>query len=421
MNEPTISEWKTLIKYYRLQKSGINNEYFSNLMRAPNMRAYYPISRTQVEQYSPKKRISLTDKDILTGLKIAGFTSANLDKNLVSNEKDKVGQYRKIGRVLTSLGYSNMEKYFKKRNNSKFNENSDYSLVISAHPYDILRASYKRSWSSCLNPEKRFHYIDLLYGVCSSEHCAMVVYLINSKDRAIKKPLGRTFLNGYAGTVYRTPPSINIYGYDASNGFRSEVAATIFDASCDFYGKFPQFFKHKLSEIVKTEVNKNSPLCKNHKLTYGVEECTYYVDNNNESLYGGKDLRSFNRPPKSSSPWINIDSNISIKKMSSGMPHYPTIGDVIKGGPENINRFNYFSPHSTSSSMYPTYIVYKLLKANKITPELVDNFINYSKLKLHQMYNLLTYHPRLIKCDILMDAIKARGKPFEDLVKYFTK
>jgi hypothetical protein len=421
ITEPTISEWKKLIKFYKLQKSGINNKFFQDILRVPNMRRYYPISRTEVESYTPKRRISPTDKDILTALEIAGFTKVNLDKNLVEDPKTK--QNRKIGRVLTSLGYSDMEKYYKKRNNSRFNENDDYAIVISAHPYDILRASYQRSWTSCLDPRKRFHFNSLLNGICEPTQVALIAYLIKAKDRSIKKPIGRTFLNGYSAEVFPLRPSFEIYGHYSTPSNRA-VTHTIFDVSCDFYGKFPQLFKHRLSEITRTRVNADSPLVSINgvaQVTHQpMDECTYYLDNNSDQLWGNQFLRSFNRPAKTTATWVVAKDSIKIKKLSAGMPHYPTINDIIKDA-ASVTRFKYYTCNGPSDWLFNSYTLYRLITASTITNEMVDQVLKYSKLKFYQYYNLFEYNPHLLQCEYLLTSLKSKGVRFEQLIKHFTK
>lgn len=68
------------------------------------------------------------------------------------------------------------------------------SVVISRHPYDIMKASNKRRWTSCLDFSGG-QFRSRLKG--EIKQGSLIAYLIFSEDKNIKNPLSRRFIRVY--------------------------------------------------------------------------------------------------------------------------------------------------------------------------------------------------------------------------------
>jgi len=415
MQEPSITEWKKVVSRWK-NKEFTAHKYFDELKAAPSMRKVYPISGEEVQKYtsfgSPAK--DRADKDIIAALEELGLENIDLDANTGYLVGDK--NPRKLGKVLNKAGFKDFGAKLKKRNNNS-NPTGNFAIVISAHPYDILRASYKRSWNSCLDPESRHYFQDVLGAVLNKEKAEMIAYLVKEGDEKIHKPLGRTFIHPYqyhsrANQSNNNRVSVNyeLYDHDCSVWHdlpKEEVKDTppsshIWDTSCGFYGKFPQFFRHELTNIVNNEINKDHPhISADKKITNGWAEFSGgYTDNNDWDI---RKLRAYNKPPE------KVAS--TLKKAVKVCKSNPSIDAVIATNCKS-RRWEYGWGFSFSARH-----AYEILNGT-VNRNMIDRF-KRSTFKFYQVRDILKKRPEILNRKYIRDYISDRGAEYAKLVENY--
>jgi|TARA_R110000787_G_scaffold17748_2_gene55098 hypothetical protein len=409
MNEPTITEWKTLIKRWKT-KARTPHAYFDDLMTRPNMRRTYPISAAEVEEYKSfrTKSSEVDDINIISALEELGVENINLDTNIgymVGDSKNP----RKLGKILNQANFCEIYELLLKRNNNS-NPSGNFAIVISAHPYDICRASYKRNWSSCLNPTSRYHFHDLLHGIVDGKKFNMIAYLVKEGDEKIQKPYGRTFIHPYKPSTGSSDKVkvFSLYDHNATVSLKSQNPKSykntpyVWDTSSGFFGRFPPYFRHKLSEIVNGEINAGHPhVNPDMTLSESPKFIGAYIDGNDYRL---SHLRVYDKPEKKTltskpKPVINNTSN-------------PSVNAVIE--------YNTFSSRWARNAFWVRYSqsaknVYDILNnnTNRGSVALFDE----SRLTFVQIRNIIRKKPNILNHKYMRDYFRNRGAHFAKLVE----
>lgn len=405
MKQPEISDWKAAIKAFekKIKPFSDAHPFLNRMVKAKRMRMYYPISSEEVSEYIRSNTFTVADKNIISALEELNCYDFSLDENITKIKGDN--NTRKIGRVLSQAGYTKIAEELTKRNNTNLTK-SDYYIVLSINPYDIAHVSYKRNWSSCLDPRKNYYYNSMMEGVFRDGYIAMVAYLIKGNDLKIKRPLGRTFVNGYtmgSNISRNNRMGKSLYTLDISKYVSTDVAP-LFDVSRNFYGNFHSYFKYKLSEIVKDINNQNPDI--NLKNAISATFKGYYRDYNTQYI---SNLRKFPKPSKSIA--ANSDNINFVKPLTATRRRNPTVDDVIFHGiVPPVRRNAYTLPTAT--------------KAHRIlTEDITMTTLNYLRSVYFKYYHhraLLQKRPELLKNPRILAFYSHKGKEYQDLIEKYS-
>jgi len=137
-----------------------------------------------------------------------GFVIGDFKKGVAYEQSDKEQkQPRKIGKLLRKLGHEDLMDQFKKDTDRDDNDEAEYSIVISRHPYDVAGMSTDRNWTSCMNlgldsivRSSNDKGINARYVKSDIQHGSFVAYLVSNDDvhpngkLALRKPLARILM-----------------------------------------------------------------------------------------------------------------------------------------------------------------------------------------------------------------------------------
>lgn len=423
---PTLTDWKTITRAFKAVREAfpIPNDYYAELLKTKTMRKYYPVPSELIASHVKEASVPKTDRNLEAILVELGLSKINLDNNtgVVGNEKGT----RRLGKVLVSAGFTKQAEKLKKRNNSVAKDGNEYTIVISAHPMDVLTASFNRSWTSCMQMNPGYSST-LPNAIIRPNKYAMIAYLVKSNDKAIKKPLGRLFLNGYAPNVdserfygdYTTTKHISFFGhsYQFDNGvLKKKGTQHVFDISDRAYGKFPTIFRAVLSEIVKNEINKlDSPTLPMRYISR-----TLYLDTNSGNI---SKLRLISLPKKKSDATTKSKSNDNVRI---------TIDDILFNGVEwNSDKHTYsgyyawlpvpvaLSNGGRMRNVCPPRKAHEILKNNNL--DAVWTILQTCSYGFYQIQRILDLRPDLLKDQRINKYITRKGPEFALLVKNRTK
>jgi hypothetical protein len=193
------------------------------------------------------------------------------------------GRTMRIGKLLNRMGKSELIKKFNEdetRSMAKSSKNSEFSVVISRHPYDIAGQSTDRNWTSCMNLANGGDYgRPGVHAKCvePSTKLSLVAYLVKKDDGNIKRPVMRALILPYSarggdGVIYRA--SRNVYGDenpDIRSAFLKTVDEWLDERNGDDSKKSPRIYDldprlYKDTETRSSVVDGVSELRKNPKL-----------------------------------------------------------------------------------------------------------------------------------------------------------
>lgn len=419
---PNLSDWKLLTKIFRTvrKENPTGNKFYDDLVKTKKMRVYYPISNEEVAKLTASEPVSIKDRNIIAVLNELGFATVDLDNNSGTMEGDK--NVRKLGRVLTASKLKKYEEAFKKRNNSASSAGG-YVIVVTAHPMDVVTASFNRNWTSCMRFTKAYGH-DLIANIITKDRYAMAAYLCRANDRSIKRPLGRVFLNGYTprnGDVSYSnwerrlvEKNENIKFYESSYNIPNSIArqvgilpkkstAAVFDMSRSSYGRFPQTMRAILSDKVVEEING----LKNKKLDKSYFETTLYIDRNDyeiQSLHTVAAKRKVNTP-------INeikiptIDNVLFDGLVYDGKKHaYASYAYVWLTNPDTGNRL----PLGAAQRAHIIITTRNSEYALKCLKTLA--------LKFYQMRQIIIKRPTLLRSPAVAKYISSKGPEYKLMV-----
>ena len=133
----------------------------------------------------------------------------------------------------------------------KKNQNQEYELVISRHPYDVAGMSTDRGWRSCMelpnkeNPTGGAFHEFVKHDI---EKGTLICYFIKKEDRSIEHPIGRILLKPYVYLPnFNTDPSY-YFNHDFYIDEKKEIMDNIgkklenaFNAIINLNKKYPNF------------------------------------------------------------------------------------------------------------------------------------------------------------------------------------
>lgn len=221
--------------------------------------------------YMPfKHKIDLEASPIAARIKALlvdfGYKNLNYTNGTVEDNRKNT---QKIGRVLTKLinaegtvhpkvkkEAATLLDVFSKDPSRGVSGITNYQIVISRHPYDVLGMSTDRHWTSCMNLETRpIHYktkkredeegginkdvlpFDLRYGT-------LIAYLIEKHDSNIERPLSRVNIKPY--------PKVTDVG---NNEWSVDNATVLYFVSKDLYGLRVEGFEETINQWVDKHLN----------------------------------------------------------------------------------------------------------------------------------------------------------------------
>jgi hypothetical protein len=138
------------------------------------------------------------------------------------NRATKFGENRNhtsIGKLLNRFSPELRTKY--DLDKDKVDDNSEYIIVISRHPYDIIGMTTNRQWNSCMNviigQNRRYLIHDVKEGT-------LVSYIIKRDDTNINQPIGRMLIKPFKSNSNKIMlgTESKVYGKDVV-GFKDTV------------------------------------------------------------------------------------------------------------------------------------------------------------------------------------------------------
>ncbi|GAB5390062.1 MAG: hypothetical protein Alpg2KO_30300 [Alphaproteobacteria bacterium] len=160
----------------------------------------------EYRQYLPLLQAEPSDlqKAVESHLTEAGFTEIDYKKGTCLDDRKQV---RKIGRLLNTPETSRLFEQFSRDSSRQ----ADRQLVVlSRHPYDVIRMSTGRGWESCMS--KRGMYGHLLGN--EVKQGSLVAYLVSENDPNINDPMARIALKPYRNedgeTVWKPGPQYGL-------------------------------------------------------------------------------------------------------------------------------------------------------------------------------------------------------------------
>ena len=150
------SEWRPFKEHIK----GWNRDRYKDLF----MSGEWETNRNATRIYLPLETEQVhAPKPIEKALKKAGYKVHDYRKGLAQSIQDP-NRKMKIGKLLAK--YPNLVK--KMQNDPRRQGKSDYEIVISRHPYDLLGMSTNRGWESCMNLSRgeaqRYIPMDIKHG-----------------------------------------------------------------------------------------------------------------------------------------------------------------------------------------------------------------------------------------------------------------
>lgn len=203
------------------------------VLASPNLRYRINPNSDNVAQTKDTLWEKPTAQNIAAFLRLNGHI-IDYDNRSASNDGGK--NYRKIGKILNDLNPRLLLSWKKLTNASPVTTNNDMSWVISANPVDIVRASYKRKWTSCLSGGYFFRDID-------SHKFSLIAYLCDETDVDIRSPKSRTLIHvglGWDGSYKPTSQEFSFLETDDTpfKKFKVQLAKDItksVDRVCMFF------------------------------------------------------------------------------------------------------------------------------------------------------------------------------------------
>lgn len=185
-------------------------------------RIYFPL-QVDSSRYQIKAPKELSD-----WMRWNNYHIVDYDKGLCYNKQGKIVR---IGKLLNSLGETELLKVYNKSKNTTLKNVDNLSVVISRHPYDIVGMSTNRGWTTCHDLNDKRYGGEHLYGLKSNlKSGCLIGYLIRRDDRNINNPLARCIISGY----YDLNASRDIYGTYIPE---FEEFMKKFAKKCDAYNK----------------------------------------------------------------------------------------------------------------------------------------------------------------------------------------
>ncbi|GAB5388714.1 MAG: hypothetical protein Alpg2KO_16820 [Alphaproteobacteria bacterium] len=202
------------------EAKGAHGEQYSGMFNTGEWRRYYPMPKPGPEHLGASAGL------VIKWLEEQGFTQIDYIAGTCVDDRN---QTRRIGRVLPNEDYKSIFA------NDPERQGGNLMLVISRHPYDLIRMSTGRGWQSCMS--RGGVYSDYLPKEVAAG--SMVAYLAKPSDPELMDPLARVTIKPYENQRGdRLMMAGPVYGM-GSNLFRAAVQSAL-DRDCNptAYGKF---------------------------------------------------------------------------------------------------------------------------------------------------------------------------------------
>lgn len=235
---------ENIIELARNHWSALKNRgtIVDKILSDPNMRFVYKCKPEQTDtlltDLTEKKKI----KNIKAVLNLLGYKYIDIEKKLASkNNKNWI----KIGRAVTKFD-KKFEDMWKKICNNTGSSSEKLCIILSANPLDVITASYKRKWTSCMNPYDGHSALSQNY----FKSYTMIAYLVQENDLDISNPIGRVLLHAFIEK--RDETQVGIDDLKISIPFNSLIQSDtyIFFNYDTVYGRFNK--KRELRELLNT-------------------------------------------------------------------------------------------------------------------------------------------------------------------------
>ncbi|GAB5387937.1 MAG: hypothetical protein Alpg2KO_09050 [Alphaproteobacteria bacterium] len=212
----TLREAVTLIK----EAEGKHRDRHDKMFKPGQYRRYYRMPKPR------KEDLGRTAQQITAWLEREGFKDIDYIAGTCLDDRN---QTRRIGRVLPD------EQYKSAFANDPDRQGGNLMMVISRHPYDLIRMSTGRGWQSCMT--KKGMYWE--YVPKEVKEGSMVAYLVKQSDPEILDPMSRStikpFYNAKGETLMMAGPT---YGM-GSGAFKAAVQAVVDrEYNNEIYGNF---------------------------------------------------------------------------------------------------------------------------------------------------------------------------------------
>lgn len=171
---------------YTNKMKDIFKKFYPENLSKNGYRAYFPLSIDieNVEIEPPQ--------EIVDWLRWNGFYNFDYRKGLYTKNHMNF----KLGRLFQKRGREDLLKIFMTDPKRNIKE-TDFYVVFSIHPYDILGMSTNRGWSTCHDLEDVRYNKNHLYGLYNFMNGGgFIAYLIKKNDKNIKNPISRVLIEG---------------------------------------------------------------------------------------------------------------------------------------------------------------------------------------------------------------------------------
>lgn len=161
----------------------------------------------------PLERSLTPDEDVVEHLGMKGYKVHDYEQGLAYHESNPDRKFR-IGRVLNQIDAPQRVKTAYEKDPARQGINTNASIVISRHPYDVAAMSTHQKWQSCqtlggkatvtdkegnkeTHEQERGSYSEMVPGIVNSG--AHIAYLVHHPDDINKHyaPIARVTLNPY--------------------------------------------------------------------------------------------------------------------------------------------------------------------------------------------------------------------------------
>ena len=212
--------------------------------------------------------------------------------------RDKYGRTPSIGKIVKDNPEIKQLFDSDPNRNAANSKKSNFTVVISRHPYDLVGMSFDRGWTSCMDAEKGSYKKHIKDDIKKG---TLVAYLVKNDDLNINRPTSRILIKPfYSSSGERLMVLDKTYGaaildfrLTVSNfleHFNRGKSEGVYLLDEDLYAddEFDKFYYGDISKgVEKLGEDDVEKIC---TATYIREQIDYFIDTKNETIAQNKNL-----------------------------------------------------------------------------------------------------------------------------------